>query len=318
MTVPNQIVILGAGGFIGQALFRLCKQKNVNTLCVSRSFQWSEDIVPLSSSSQFIKSEISDVEAYEDSILPGATVVYMAGSTNLASSEADPVHDFKIHCTSLLTFFNILKKSQKFLFLSSAGTVYGEPLNRHSKETDKLMPKSIYGHRNKILEDIVSSVCSRLGIDYLILRVANPFGDEQRNLRRKGLILSLCNSHSSDHPIIVRGGGNQRRDYILVDDLCDLVFELSYLSSPLSFNVLNVASGVSYSARDVVFLVRSSLGIDPKVEYIAEDSCIDVNNSSIDVSLLRDFLESIGRPNLFKDLSQTISLIPLQNLNHNS
>lgn len=310
MTFPTQLVILGAGGFIGQALYRLANSRNVRTLCISRSFQWSGDSSSDSSFiSKFVESEVSNVNAYENFIDPYATIVYMAGSTDLVASEADPVSDFKVHSASLLAFLDIVQNTQKFLFISSAGTIYGEPIDLKSKETHNLNPKSIYGCRNKILEGIVSSVGASLNLNYLILRVSNPFGLEQSHLRRKGLILSLLGSHSAEAPVIVRGSGYQRRDYILVNDLCQLLLEISSLSLPIPFNILNVASGVSYSARDVVSIINACTGVNPKVEYVSEDTPSDIQESCLDVSLLREFLDSIGKANLFKDLSHTILLI---------
>lgn len=309
MTFPTQVVILGAGGFIGQALFRLANSRSIDTLCVSRSFQWLKDMPALPGSNIFIEEEISNINAYKSLVNDEALIVYMAGSTNLEASEADPVNDFKVHCMSLLSIFELIKKSHKFIFLSSAGTIYGEPVDRQSKESDDLSPKSIYGHRNKILEEIISAVSLRLGFHCLIMRIANPFGPEQLNLRRKGLILSLLDSHDSGRTVVIRGDGEQRRDYILVDDLCELILGIACLSTPLCFDILNVASGFSYSARDVVSIVTSSLGVLPKVEYVLNHNALDIIDSSIDVSLLRDLLESIGKEHLFKDLPQTIGTI---------
>ena len=155
------------------------------------SFQWNIESYKFKNT-KFIQSEVADVQNYVQFISNNALVVYMA-SMDLAKAESNPTNDLKVHFDSLLSLLSQLSSNQRLIFLSSAGTVYGEAsLSRPSREYDSLQPKSIYGHRNKLLEDTITAVCASKNIDYLILRLANPYGLEQMLVNRTGLIIFCC------------------------------------------------------------------------------------------------------------------------------
>ena len=208
MTSTNRVILVGAGGFIGNALTRCLYGKNIAISLISRSYQ--RDLSIFSPDKlDIITSDLinlpSDLPLFNDPSL----VVYMAGSTNLNEAEINPIKDFELHSNSLLSLLSRISSNQRLIFFSSGGAVYGEPLTKSSIETDPLRPKSIYGARNKILEEIIFAVCRKRNIEHMILRLANPYGLEQLHFRRRGLILSLMQSCVDNKVINIRGNGEQ-------------------------------------------------------------------------------------------------------------
>jgi len=57
--------------------------------------------------------------------------------------------------------------------------------------------------------------------------------------------------------LILWGDGTELRDYVFIDDVAEIVFRLTYSSF---HGVLNLASGVSYSFRDVLDTIESISG----------------------------------------------------------
>ena len=163
-----QIVIIGAGGFLGQALFSYLSIDSSDLLCVSRSFQWNPNKEVNLCTSKFVRSKVEDVENYSHLIKDNAVVIYMAGSTNLTLCQENPAEDLSNHVSALTLFLKSIRhvKINRFVFISSAGTIYGEALGKPSGEDDVCRPKSIYGLRNKILEDIVSGICSNYSTNF--------------------------------------------------------------------------------------------------------------------------------------------------------
>ena len=53
MKSPSQLVILGGGGFIGQALVRWAVLYEIDILCISRSYQWSSEELTISEKYKF-------------------------------------------------------------------------------------------------------------------------------------------------------------------------------------------------------------------------------------------------------------------------
>lgn len=292
MVSPNRVVLIGAGGFIGSSLIRFLYEKNLLVSAVSKSYQRNlDDFSP--ERLDIVQSSVISLPSDSPLFDHPSLVVYGAGSTNLNEAEQNPINDFEVHSNSLLSLLSRLSSDHKFVFLSSGGTVYGESLNESSFETDFLKPNSVYGSRNKILEEMVASVCRKKNIDYIILRLANPYGLDQVYVKRTGLILSLMKSCIDNSLVKVRGNGEQRRDYFSIDDLCNLVFLLANTRQSFPFPILNVGSGKSYSAKEVVSLISSIMGKKPNVEYDPLHLPSDVICSSLDVSRLKDYVRML-------------------------
>ena len=313
MAIDN-VVIFGAGGFLGVSLFKYLSRFDLEIICISRSFHW--DFVPFESSkSKFIVSNLCESANYTHFIHKNSLIIYMAGSTNLAFAEQDPVSDYKTHFDSLFCLFEFLGESNPLIYLSSAGTVYGENLSRKSHESDPLFPLSIYGHRNKMLEEIVSTLASRKNITHVIFRLANPFGQNQFHLKRMGLILSLIKSSFDNQPIHIRGNGLQSRDYFHVDDFSKLIYSIILTGIFPQDLIINIGCGKSYTARSVVSLISEKFSLNPNVIY--DDKCLsyDVIDSDIDTHRLKNFLGHLNlSPLTFEPLESSINRLDFSDL----
>ena len=312
MKTPHRVAVVGAGGFIGKSFVQYLSNKKVPVLAISRSFHWNPDSY-VQGGLDVLVSDLNSLPDQVSHIQDCSLIVYMAGSTNLSAAESDPVDDCQSHSDSLLAFLSRISGDQRLIFFSSGGTVYGEPINESSIESDPLNPKSAYGKRNKILEEIVNSFCSKNHIDHMALRLANPYGLDQLFMKRRGLVLSLMQSCLDHRCIKIRGSGLQRRDYFSVDDLN---FFLSRFVDPMhSFpaEVLNIGSGKSLTAKEVVSCVTSLLGREPNVIYSADSDSSDVVNSSLDVTLLRKYLATFDpQREAFWDLSRALKNFNLE------
>ena len=280
------IILVGAGGFLGYSLSKYFSRRKIKFATVSRSFQWNSMVHEkrcIGSASEvidFISTFAGDVQ-----------VLYMAGSPNLVLAEQDPSSDLYVHESELRLFLQIFSNlkcaCKRFVFVSSGGTVYGDSLGVLKMESSDLNPKSAYGKRNVSLEKTVAAWASSFDIRASIFRVTNPFGPGQFRFRRRGLVQALIDSASSGQKISIRGNGYQKRDYLFSDSLCSMVgllLELDRLPA-----IINIASGFSYSAREVVE-VLSANQIFPVFEYVDSADDFEVKDSLVSASLVRSIL----------------------------
>ena len=216
----------------------------------------------------------------------------MAGSTDLAKAELAPSEDLLSHITELDSLFKSINSFslslERFILFSSAGAVYGDSNGQSKFEYDITVPKSIYGKRNVILEDIASNYCKSYNIPFSSLRISNPFGPTQGRFRRKGLIYTLIDSHFSNKKIFLRANGLQKRDYIYSDDFCNILNIL--LSKNNLPRTINICTGISHSAIDLLNLL-SKFEIYPVVELMADQPEYEVYDSILSNALL---METIG------------------------
>ena len=277
------ILILGAGGFLGFSFASHLSNVGLHFRTLSRTFQWDE----LPGEHRF-RCDVFSCDHATTLLDQVTTIVYMAGSTDLARAEADSASDLAEHVFQMDSFFAFMRSVGKcdfrFLFVSSSGTVYGDSSGSSSVESDRLSPKSAYGRRNVFLEELFSTSVRLLGAQSLILRVSNPFGPSQYRFRRKGLVQSLIHSSLTQQPMQLRGMGKQVRDYIYVDDLVSVILKLTSFDR-WPFGILNVASGYSFSANEIVEILRGA-GFSPVVNLSSESSAFDVDCSQVDNSRL--------------------------------
>ena len=280
------IIIVGAGGFLGYSLSRYFSTQKIEFATISRSFQWPSMVFE----KRFIGCA-SDAAKFMSSFTEDLQVLYMAGSPNLALAEQDPVVDLTVHKDEISSFLesysSLSCNFKRFIFVSSAGTVYGDSHGDVRSEKSELRPKSAYGSRNVALEKTVSSWANHSQECMSIFRVSNPFGPGQFRFRRRGLVQALIDSASSGQKISIRGNGYQKRDYIYSADLCSVVGHLLELKSLPC--VINISSGFSYSAREVIQVLYDNR-IFPSFEYIDMADAFEVEDSLVSSSKLRSIL----------------------------
>ena len=280
------IILLGAGGFIGYSIGKYLQSNSISHVTVSRSFQWPQNSYETRS-----VASISSTEKYIDLISSGDTIIYMGGSTDLASAESDSVNDLVQHLAEMEALilrlkFSFIKLSQ-IAFLSSAGTVYGDSNGLSLDEQSSISPKSTYGRRNYILESLIHASYQQIAESFLIFRVSNPFGPFQFRFRRKGLIQSLLTSSIQGNEVVLRGSGLQVRDYIFSPHMSSCICNIIHHKN--AQGVFNIASGFSFSGLELVELLNS-LGVYPACSCVSSAFDYEVNDSLLLNSRMRDYL----------------------------
>lgn len=142
---------------------------------------------------------------------------------------------------------------RRFIFFSSAA-VYGEDIdNTNITEETPVHPTSYYGMVKFISERLYWKV---LSLDnqstLLILRPPTIYGpgDEGETYGP----VKFINAAASKDELTLWGDGTELRDFVFIDDVADIVFRLTF---SLFEGVVNLASGTSYSFRDVLDTVES-------------------------------------------------------------
>src|SRR5437016_1212884 len=95
----------------------------------------------------------------------------------------------------------------KVIFVSSGGTVYGKPASVPIKETAPTDPLCSYGITKLAIEKYLALFELLHGLDYLVFRLSNPFGEGQRP-GAQGAIAAFMQKMLQEQPIEVWGDGS--------------------------------------------------------------------------------------------------------------
>lgn len=182
----------------------------------------------------------------------------------------------------------------KFVYFSSGGTIYGDTTDlRKFKETDPMLPISYYGWSKQMMENSIHYVHRTAGLEYLILRPSNPYGNGQNIYGKQGLVAVAIGKILSGEPIQIWGDGSNVRDYIYIDDLAKIVVQL--LSKGIDNITLNIGSGTGNSITEILNELKDIVAEEVKIEFLPSRK-VDVSNMILDVSELKKYVEWVETP----------------------
>jgi UDP-glucose 4-epimerase len=170
------------------------------------------------------------------------------------------------------------KNVRKLVYISSGGTVYGNPISLPVNESAVLNPISIYGATKVAVENYLTILCAQLDIDLTIVRPSNPFGPRQYCKGAQGLIATLLDKAIYKQPIMLFDEGKAIRDYIYIDDLVQAIYQIINRGA---VGIYNISYNSGYNVEDITSLVEQVTGhyfariLKPKREFDIVEIVLD-------------------------------------------
>jgi len=166
------------------------------------------------------------------------------------------------------------------LIYASSAAVYGMGANFEETPANE-RPINVYGYSKKLFDDVVRDRLARLKSQVAGLRYFNVYGPrEWHKGRMASVALHLHNQlRTTGVGRLFRGSGGygdgeQRRDFIHVDDVVRV--NLWLLKNPRVTGIFNVGTGVGRSFNDLAAILIATLG-SGRVEYV--DMPAEINAS---------------------------------------
>ena len=297
-------LILGGGGFLGSHLsdallaqghsVRIFDRPN---LVRFRLFQRDEAV-------EWYEGDFINRE-HVAAAVSGCEVIYHLVSTTLPrSSNENPAYDVETNVIGTLHLLEAARKFgiRKFIFVSSGGTIYGIPQEAPIKETHPTEPICSYGISKLAIEKYINLFHLLHGIEYCVLRLANPFGERQRVAAAQGAVTVFLDKALRDEEIEIWGDGSTVRDYFHVSDAVSAMTRaLSYEGSS---GVFNIGSGFGQSLNEILHEIEALLGRPLRRSYLPARA-FDVPASVLDISKAAEILGWRPQLSFAEGLSRT-------------
>lgn len=301
-------LILGGSGFIGSSIcdryLRLGHQIRVFERPRVEPYRTFGNDEPV----EWVTGDFSnthDVRAALDGI---DAVVHLIGTTLPKTSNDDPIYDVRSNLVATLQLLDAMQAEniRKILFISSGGTVYGNPQSLPISENHPTNPLTSYGITKLAIEKYLLLYKNLRGLKPVVLRVANPYGERQRIETAQGVVAAFLCRVMSGAPIEIWGDGSVTRDYLHVSDVAEAFALALEYDGPES--VFNIGSGSGVSLNELVRTLGELLGRKIEVQY-KPGRTFDVPVNVLDISLARDALGWSPAIQLGNGLERTISWI---------
>ena len=129
-------------------------------------------------------------------------------------------------------------------------------------------PTLIYPNTKYCAERFAQSYCDTYGMNVTCLRFANVYGPHIDCLRKQPpFVAYMIRELYYDRTPVFHSDGNQRRDYIYVDDLVRLAIKVQ---EGEGFDCVNVSSNTYYSVNEMYAIAQKIMGKDIKAEYASD------------------------------------------------
>ena len=214
-------------------------------------------------------------------------VFHLAAQISVAVSTRAPQEDAKTNILGGINLLESLRNSMlektKLIYITSGGTVYGEPDYIPIAETTSGQPLSPYGASKYAFEMYLPVYAKLCGLEYSILRLANVYGPRQDPHGEAGVVAIFTKAMLNGLQPSIYGDGSDTRDYVYVDDVVDAVIQTI---DTVDSGPYNVGTGIETSTKAIFQMIADACGFDmPPIT--APSRAGDINRIALDVGRAR-------------------------------
>lgn len=231
----SKILVTGANGFIGKALFARLQKQGLDVVAMSSI---GGDIADPDTLKKFTDVDVSHV-------------FHLAAKTYVPDSWNNPESFYR---TNVLGTVNILEfcKAHGISMTFVSAYVYGHPETLPIKETSSVRPSNPYAMSKRLAEELCEFYANIYDLPVTTLRPFNVYGVGQNE---KFLIPSIIRQVLDTQNIAVKDLA-PKRDYVYLEDL--LTALLATLGRSKGYHVYNIGSGTSLSVKEVIDIIQEA------------------------------------------------------------
>ena len=285
--MAKRLFIIGGTGFIGSEVFALAKD-SFEVLLGSRV----PGGAPMLCNVNHVSIDVMKPETlkgpitWADLIVDASAVIY----PHVQSLEVEGLTPKLLDSYQTMFRLVLASKVEKFVYISSGGTIYGES-SLPSSENTAPNPLSAYSLSKILIETSGRYFANQHGLPFVTVRPSNPYGYRQIGCQSGvGLIGRAVHCALNNLELRIYGDGSSVRDFLTVEDLAHgIMSALVYGKSGVTYNL---GSGVGYSVNQVIEEILRRLkdhGFDLELGY-SEVRATDLKYSVLDCSKAREQL----------------------------
>lgn len=289
----KKIGVIGANGYIGKHIVSYLQRYydvNVN----------SYDIVAECDLPNYHKVDLTDKESIKGLNLDIDYIFMFAGLTGTYNGFNEYQKFISINELGLLNLLDAIKNSEyrpKVIFPSTRLVYKG--IDKSLKEDDLKECKTIYAANKLACEGYLQAYHDSFDIPYTIFRICLPYGNLLSTDYSFGTVGFFIRQAKAGKDITLYGGGNIKRTFTHMEDLCYQIIEGSFHheSNGQTYNV----GGETLSLHDAAEIIAAKYGTKvTEIPWPERDLRIESSHTYFDDTKIRSLLRNM---NPYKKLS---------------
>tara|TARA_Y100001970_G_C14075290_1_gene771659 strand:- start:168 stop:1142 length:975 start_codon:yes stop_codon:yes gene_type:complete len=278
----KKTLVFGGAGYIGSHIVADLCDLGKDVIVYDNLLTGFKDNIH--SNALFVEGDILDRDQVNEVCSLGIdSIFHFAALKAAGQSMVYPSPFSDVNISGSINILNAaVKHSVKNIIFSSSALVYGHPRYSPIDEDHIVSPVNFYGFTKSTIEEIIKWYAKIFDINYAILRYFNAAGYDI-----KGRISKIEKNTANLLPVIMEVAIGSRdcldifgndwdtkdgtciRDYIHVNDLSNAhIKSLSSLEIDKQNIVLNLATGIGYSVKEVLLASEDVLGMNINHRYV--------------------------------------------------
>lgn len=304
-----KILVTGGAGFIASHIVdRLVSEGHSVAVIDNLSTGFKQNINP---EARFYEGDIRDygfLQAVFSEFKP-EIVNHHAAQMDVRVSTREPRLDADINILGSinLVLLSVEHKIRKFVYISTGGAVYGEPLYLPVREDHSINPLSQYGISKHTVEHYLYLYSRNYGLRYNVLRYPNVYGPRQNPDGEAGVIAIFGSKILAGDKPYIFGDGLQTRDYVFISDVVNANMKAMFNEV---FGIYNIGSGIGTSVNELYDLISYALGCNEQPIYSErrvgeiQHICLDATLAHTDLKWSPEFTVQEGIQKTMKWLKE--------------
>ena len=269
-----KVLITGGAGFIGSHLVRQLLQDDHQVFVLDNLSSGSWKHLPAGKDSCTCwQMDIRDAAVKNK--IPQENfdvIVHLAAQTMVDASIKDPVFDASENIMGTLNVLEAARQCGARVIFASTAAAYGDVVESELPvlETHDLRPQSFYGLTKVGVEKYLNLYHELYGLDYVVCRFANVYGERQGDSGEGGVISIFAKRIAAGKDITIYGDGTQTRDFVYAGDIARGICKA--MTTKNVNTVYNLSTQTETSLLDLVRIMGEVSGgkIEPKFGPVRE------------------------------------------------
>ncbi len=259
----KKIIITGGTGFIGSNLVDKLAEKN-DVLVIDNFHTGDRKNIELLLENNKVTLKDMDVKDILKLDFNADYIFHMGIYSASPMYRKDPFLVSEV-MSGMIAVLEYAKKNKSKVVFASTSSIYNGIEPPHKE--DVIPNVTDYYTEARIAAERISELYAKLeNVDVQAIRFFSVYGPHEEAKKNYANLVTqfYWNIKNKESPVIY-GDGTQRRDFIHVSDLAEILVRASQLKG---FNIINGGTGKNYSLNEMLVMLNKQLGTDVKATFI--------------------------------------------------
>ena len=301
-------LVTGGAGFIGSHMVEALRRRGDRVRVADSLVTGNRANLAHVDQVEFLEGDLAD-EAFARRAVEGVEyILHQAAIPSVPRSVEDPLTSNRANVDATLSLLVAARDAGvRRVVYAGSSSAYGNAAALPKREDMPTAPVSPYALQKLVGEQYMQMFTELYGLSTVTIRYFNVFGPRQDPGSAYSGVISLFIRHLVEgRAPTIHGDGGQTRDFTYVANVVDGALRAARAETPVSGQVINVATGTRISLNDLFTTVKAITGARVEPVY-GPTRAGDVRDSLADITRARDLLGYTPIVGLDEGLRETVA-----------